>query len=321
MKDRFLIVDKDAEWFARELRASFRGVEFIAASDPASAMARAAGAQVLIGLAPALPASLIAAMPRLAWVHALTTGVDNLLAMPELGIEVALSSSRGIHGPQMSELAILLMLSLGRRLPQMLANQSAQVWQRWPQPLLAGKTACLVGLGAIAEALAARLHAFGVTVTGVSDGRGEVTGFARIFPRARLREAAAEADFLVVIVPYAPQTHHLVNDAVLAAMPARAFLINISRGGCVDEAALLRHLATGSIAGAGLDVFATEPLPPGHPIWSAPNVIITPHVGGMSDTYAAQALPVLARNIAAFLAGGVNALPDRVARPAESPRQ
>jgi phosphoglycerate dehydrogenase-like enzyme len=321
MAGSFLIVDKDAGWYAHALRAAFPSCEFVAAPDAASAATHSAGARVLIGLAPGLSASLIAAMPRLAWVHALTTGVDNLLSMPELGRKVAITASRGIHGPQMSELAILLMLSLGRRFPQMLANQSAQVWQRWPQPLLAGKTACLVGLGAIAEALAERARAFGMTVTGVSDGRGEVPGFARIFPRARLCEAATEADFLVVIVPYTPQTHHLVNDAVLAAMPPHAFLINISRGGCVDEAALMRHLETGSIAGAGLDVFATEPLPPGHPIWSAPNVIVTPHIGGMSDTYAAQALPVLARNIAAYIAGGVDVLPDRVARPAESPRQ
>lgn len=316
MEKTVLIVDRNAEWYAQQLRPRFAGCAFVAAKDASAGVqeAAAAKAQVLVGLAPYLSAELIGAMPRLDWIHALTSGVDNLLAMPEISAHVAISASRGIHGPQMSELAILLMLSLQRRFPEMLANQRAQTWHRWPQPLLAGKTVCLVGIGSIAEVLVERCRAFGMNVTGVSAGRRDVPGFTKVYDRANICAAAAEADFLVVIAPYSAATHHLVDDAVLEAMRPHAFLINIARGGCVDEAALVRHLRAGSIAGAGLDVFDTEPLPAAHPLWSAPNVIVTPHIGGMSDTYAAQALPVLERNLAAYLADGAVALPDRVTR-------
>ena len=115
-----------------------------------------------------------------------------------------------------------------------------------------------------------------------------------------LVQAAAEADFLVVIVPYAAATHHSVNAGVLAAMRPTAHLINIARGGCVDEAALLECLDRGAIAGAALEVFATEPLPQDSAFWHDPHGMVTPHIGGMSDCYAEQVLPLLIRNLTAF---------------------
>lgn len=270
---------------------------------------------MLVGLAPVLPDDLLARMPNLRWLHALTTGVDNLLGSAALPPGVVLTNSGGFHGPQMSELAILLMLSLLRRFPRMLDDQRAGRWNRWPQPLLEGRGVCILGLGAIAEALALRCNAFGMRVTGVSDGRAAVAGFARVYPRRALALAAAEADFLVVVVPYSPATHHIVDDRILSAMRPGAFLINIARGGCVDEDALLRHLAPGRLGGAGLDVFAVEPLPPDHPFRSLPHVIATPHVGGMSDSYVEQVLPVVLDRFAEHAAGGVAALSGAIPRP------
>lgn len=308
-----LVFDNEAAAYVAALADACPGYAFVAATDEAAATA-ATDAEVLVALAPRITPAILAALPRLRWIHALTTGVDNLLALPALPEDVALSNTRGIHGPQMSELAILLMLSLARSFPKLLANQQAARWERWPQPLLEGRTVCLLGLGGIAEALAARCAAFGMTVTGVSDGRAEVPGFARVWRRAHLADAAAEADFLVVLVPYAPETRHIVDARILAAMRPSAFLVNIARGGCVDETALLDALGSGTIAGAGLDVFETEPLPPTSPFWSLPNVILTPHIGGMADVYHRQALPVAIANLRAFAEGGAAALPNRIAR-------
>lgn len=314
-----LIHDPDAGFYAQAIAEAFPGQPVIAAPDLAEALRAAPGAGVLVGLAPRLPPDLLAAAEGIEWLQALTTGVDNLLQPGALRPDVALTNCSGIHGPQMSELAFLLMLALLRRFPAMLDNQHARHWQAWEQPLLAGKTLCILGLGAIATELVRRARAFDMRVTGVSDGRAGMEGLARVFPRSELAEAVAEADVLVVLVPYSPATHHIVDARVLAAMKPTAILVNIARGGCVDEAALLDALRAGRIAGAGLDVFATEPLPAGHPLWDAPNCIVTPHVGGKADIYARQVLPTLLRNIGLWREGGTAALPHRIALQGDRP--
>lgn len=314
MKERVLIMNSDAGWLAEQLSAACPGFSYAVAETPEEAMPLVGDAEILIGLAPALSEGLLEAAKNLKWIHALTTGVDNLLASSAIDPEVVLSNSSGFHGPQMSELAILLMLSTLRDYPRMLNNQRTKTWERWPQPLLQGRTACLVGVGLISEALAARLIALEMTVTGVSDGRAEVAGFDRIYKRADLNKAAAEADFVVVLTPYAPETHHIVGDRVIAAMRPDAILINLSRGGCVDEAAVRDHLARGTIRAAALDVFEHEPLPPDSPNWDTPGMTIIPHLGGVSDTYREQVLPVIINNLKAWADSGAASLPNRIER-------
>ena len=214
----------------------------------------------------------------------------------------------------MSEMALLHMMALWRDLPAMLANQRAHRWERWPQKLLLGKTVVLLGVGAISEELARRCQAFGMRVVGVSDARRAAPGFDAVLPRERLHEAAAMADALVVLVPLTPATRGMVDAAVLAAMRPEAILVNLARGPVVDEVALVSALREGRIAGAGLDVFDVEPLPAASRLRDMPNVIITPRVGGMSDTYARQALPLVEENLRAFLAGELDRLRNRVER-------
>ena len=309
-----LIMDEDADWYCETLAKSCPGFQFLAAYSAEEAAVIGVDAEIFCGLAPFIPPELIKALPQLKWIQALTTGVDNLLKMECLPSSVVLTSCKGFHGPQMSELAILLMLSLARRFPAMLDNQKRAEWHRWPQPLLEGKTVCIVGLGGISEALAKRCLPFGMRITGVSDGRTQVDGVDRIYRRAEMKSAAADCDFLVVLVPYSEATHHLINADVLAAMKPAAHLINISRGGCVDEAAVINAVNSGVIASAGLDVFETEPLPVNDPIWSTKNIIVTPHIGGMSDNYHEQAMPFVRDNLNAYLEGGLAALNNIVPR-------
>jgi len=314
MTTEILILDKEAELYAASLAPRFPAAVFRTATDPGTALALGREADALVALAHEIPAALPAAMPRLRWVQALTTGVDHLLGLPTLRPEVLVTNARGIHGPQMSEMAFLHMIALLRDFPAMLANQRAHRWDRWPQRLLLGKTAVLLGVGAISEELARRCQAFGMRVIGVSDARGEAPGFDAVLPRARLREAAAQADALIVLVPLTAGTRHLVDRDVLAAMRREAILVNLARGPVVDEAALIEALRAGRIAGAGLDVFEVEPLPPDSPLWDMPNVIVTPRVGGMSDVYAQQALPLVEENLRAFLSGDTARLRNLVRR-------
>lgn len=307
--EKVLILGKDANWYADALASQCSGYNFTVALTPEAISPQNCDADILIGFAPYLPDKLIAAMPRLKWIHALTTGVDNLLQSDAVSQDIVISNSNGFHGPQMAELAFLLMLSATRNYTHMADNQKARKWERWSQPLLMGKTACIVGLGAIAEELVVRCNAFGMHVTGVSDGRASMVGVAQIYNRSELTQAATDADFLIVLVPYSSSTHHIIDDAVLIALGPQSVLINIARGGCVDEAAVKNHLEAGTIKAAGMDVFQTEPLPADNPLWSTPGALITPHIGGMSDVYNEQVLPVIIENLKAWKAGGAQALP------------
>jgi len=305
-----LILDSNADYYATRLADAVPELEFRAAATEDEALAVAADATVLVGLAPYLSQQLIAACAKLEWIQALTTGVDNLRGLKR----IALTNCHGIHGPQMSELAVMTMLNALRDFPRMQANQRAHRWERWPQPVLTGRTVCIVGLGVIGEHLAGMLAAFGVQVTGVSGGRKEAPGFKHVYARENLAEAAAEADILVLLTPYTPQTHHIVDAQVIAAMKPSSLLINLSRGGCLDEIALMDALREKRIAGAALDVFSSEPLPPESPLWDLPNLIVTPHIGGFSDIYHEQALPIVAANMADYAQGGIGALKGRLDR-------
>jgi D-2-hydroxyacid dehydrogenase (NADP+) len=300
--------------FREALQREVPALSVVYAATSAQALAAAEGATALCTMAQNVTAELVAAMPGLDWIQALTTGVDPLIGL-DLPPGIAITSARGIHGPQMSELGLLLMLSLARQFPRMLHNQQQAVWERWPQRLLHGKTVGIVGVGTISEVLAGLCKALSMRVVGVSDSRTTVPGFDAIEPRSRLGTVAAAADFLVVLAPLTPENDHMINAAVLGQMRPDAFLINLARGRVVDEAALIGVLQRGGIAGAGLDVFETEPLPADSPLWHLPNVIVTPHVGGLSDIYARQLLPVVVHNARAYLAGDLKDLLNRVHLP------
>lgn len=272
---------------------------------------RVGSARVLMGLAQAFTPQLVAATPRLQWIQALTTGIDPLLSigLPE---HLIVTSSRGIHGPQMAEMAFMHMLALARDFSRMVENQHRTRWERWPQRLLLGKTAVLVGVGTISEELAVRCKAFGMRVIGVSDARNAGRGFDAIRPRRELVSAAREADFLIVLAAYSPETRHLISAEILDALRRDAFLINLARGPVVDEAALIARLERRAFAGAGLDVFDVEPLPANSRLWRLDNVLITPHVGGMSDCYEEQLLPLIVHNLRAFAAGATDRMRNRV---------
>ncbi len=309
-----LILEKEAAIYRDALAARFPALTIHATTSLPDALAVCAQAQVAIGLAHELPATLLSTMPKLRWVQALTTGTESLTAQPGLPRDVIITSGRGIHGPQMSEMAFLYMIALLRDFRRMMGNQAKAQWERWPQRLLLGKTAVLLGVGAISEDLARRCQAFGMRVLGISDHRKQADGFDSIVPRAKMLEAAAEADFFIILVPHSPETHHMVDARLLAALPSRAIVINLARGNVVDEPALIAALAEKCIAGAGLDVFASEPLPTESPLWRMDNVIVTPRVGGMSDVYAQQVLPLVIENMSHFIAGETGKLRNIVQR-------
>jgi D-2-hydroxyacid dehydrogenase (NADP+) len=300
--------EADAREFEQRALQDFPELALFATNDRSIALERAGDATAIIGHHFQFDDQLLERAPNLRWIQSLTTGTDAILKLGSLRPDIVVTSTRGMHGPQMSELVFLHMLALSRDFPRMQRNQADARWERWPQPLLWGKSIVIVGVGAIAEALAPRCKAFGMRVYGVSGSVRAPSGFDAVYARQDLLEAVARADFLVLLVPYSAQTDNLIDTRAIAALKPGAFLINAARGGVLDEQALLEALKEGRIAGAGLDVFRRQPLPPDDPLWRTPRVVITPLVGGMSDIYLEQAYPIVRANLQCFLAGRFDAM-------------
>lgn len=304
MTIQIAIIEEPDEHLAERLRAEVPGIVVHAGKSEAEILPHCADAQVLMGLAQSITPAMVRAARGLRWVQALTTGVDPLKAMKELDPAIPITSGRGIHGPQMTELAFLYMLHFARDMRQVLRDQEQKIWDRRPQKLLWNKTVVIVGVGVISEDLARCCKAFGMNVVGVSS-RPSAPHFDRMLPRAQLKDAAALADFLIAVIPLSPDTKGLIDGAVLDAMPAHGIFINIARGPVVDEPQLIDRLQRRVIAGAALDTFVEEPLSPDSPLWSMDNVLITPHIGGKSESYVDQIMPLLAHNVRAFQDGRV----------------
>jgi phosphoglycerate dehydrogenase-like enzyme len=275
-----------------------------------------AGTDILLCFSPPMADHVVRDAPKLKWIQALGTGVDNIIDLPSLSKEVLVTNIRGIHGAPVSEATIAFMLSLARDMPRSVRAQQESKWERWPSALLAGKTVGILGVGLIAEYLAPICKTFHMTVIGFSGSPRETKGFDRVVHRDELVKVAAELDFLVALTPLSPETRGIVGAKVFAAMKPTAYVVNVARGGVVDEPALIAALEAGKIAGAGLDVFSQEPLPPESPLWKTKNVTIFSHLGGYSQGYEDRAMPTIAGNMAKFLAGDLKSMINIVRKPA-----
>ena len=275
-----------------------------------------ADTEILMCFSPPMADHVVRDAPKLKWIQALGTGVDNIVDLPSLGKDVLVTNVRGIHGAPVSEATIAYMLSLARDLPRSARAQDRGAWERWPSQLLDGKTVGILGVGLIAEYLAPICKQFGMTVVGISSSPRETKNFDRMVKRDDLVKTAPELDFLVALTPMSAETRGIIGDKVFKAMKPSAYLVNVARGGVVDEPALIKALESGEIAGAALDVFSQEPLPADNPLWKAKNVTIFPHLGGYSKGYEDRAMPTLAGNMSKYLAGDLKNMINIVRTPA-----
>lgn len=262
--------------------------------------------------------------PHLRWIHGHWAGVDHLWDQPIVQTEnVLLTTSSGIHAPVVAEYVFMMMLAFAHRLPQAMALKARAEWPADPRAALApqplrGSTVGIVGYGNIGREIARVAQTFGMEVLAVKrdvrqpadldsytlPGHGDPEGlyFHRLYPPEALVTMVRACDFVVLTVPLTESTRHIVNADVLAAMKPTACLINVSRGGVIDEAALQDALERGVIAGAACDVFEAEPLPADSPLWKLPSLIITPHIAGAMPDYAERAVQVFVENLKRYLA-------------------
>lgn len=261
--------------------------------------------------------------PNLRWIQFHSAGIDHAYDAPILKKpEIIISTLSGAASSKLAEFCIMSMLALGHRLPDIIANQRKSEWpaDRWERfvPLeLRASTVGLVGYGSIGRQVARLLQEFGATVlatkrdamhpedSGYSpEGQGDPSGdlVFRLYPPQAIKSMLKECDFVVITVPLSNETRGLIGPEELAIMKPTAFLIDVSRGGIVDQAALADALKGGRIAGAAVDVFPVEPLPAESPLWKLPNVIVSPHISGISRYYNDRAAMLFAANLQRYLA-------------------
>jgi phosphoglycerate dehydrogenase-like enzyme len=294
---------RDIEW----LRAAAPGVEVIAARDNAAALAAASRADAVIGFC---FAELLAKGARIRWIQVLSAGVERCVSDPAFADRgILLTNMQRVAGPVMAEHVMALTLALARGLPTYLRLQDQGRWDGEAlggegSLALEGKTMLIAGLGGIGTEVGRRAHAFGMRIVATRASNRPAPDFvSHVGPPSELAALLREADVIVNALPLTDETRGLFDAKMFAAMKPRALFINVGRGGTVVTDELVRALNEKRLGGAGLDVTDPEPLPPDHPLWRAPNVIITPHVSGDSDIGSERHWLIARENLRRFVAG------------------
>ncbi|HEX6290991.1 MAG TPA: D-2-hydroxyacid dehydrogenase [Herpetosiphonaceae bacterium] len=247
---------------------------------------------------------VLASAPQVRWVHTASAGVDGLLSDALTDRKITFTNSAGVYATPIAEWVLHALLMIVKHGPQMLAAQQARRWDdhiRFEE--LTGKTLTLLGTGGIGREIARRAAAFEMRVWGISRSGRAVEGFERIVSGEHWRDLLPATDFLVIAAPLTDATRRMIGERELALLPSRAWLINIARGAIVDEAALIAALEARAIAGAALDTFEQEPLPQESPLWTLPNVLISPHHSGSSPHSTRRAVDLFVGNLRRFVQG------------------
>ncbi len=263
-------------------------------------------------------------VPRLKWIQFHYAGLDMVLESPLLKMEgIQVTTLSGAAAPQVAEFLLTMMLVLGHKVPALAENQELMEWprdrhERFLPKELRGSTVGIVGYGSVGRELARLLRPLevktlavkrdlmhpedeGYSATGLGDPNGDL--FTRLYPALALASMVKECDYLVVCLPLTHETRNIINETILKAVKPGAYLVHAGRGGTIDPTALATALHEKRLSGAALDVFNEEPLPPGNPLWRVPNLLISPHIAGLSAFYRERAAALWAENLRRYLNG------------------
>lgn len=249
---------------------------------------------------------VLAAAPRLRWQQTPSAGVNHILTPMFLERDITLTNGAGTFAVPIAEFVMTYILSHVKSLPTLYALQAERAWKRsidLPLREIDGATLLIIGAGSIGIAIAQRASAFGMRVWGSRRHPQPLPNFEKVVGASEWRSLLPHTDYVVIATPLTSETKGMIDAAALRSMRSNAYLINIARGAIVDEPALLAALREGWIAGAGLDTFCTEPLPPDSPFWSLPNVFVTPHCSGFSAREVQRTLDLFLDNLERYRAG------------------
>lgn len=269
-------------------------------------------AQTEVMLALNAPPGVLSNMPRLRWIQAITVGIDNWLARPDLGEDIALTCARGSHRVAMPENILGALFHITKPYARSTIDQKAGRWVRQVSEPLAGKTLGILGLGTIGQELARKAAALELRVIGTKRSPAPVAGVEKVYPPGEVDAVLAQSDFVLLLLPLTDETDCIINAATLAKMKPGAWLLNFGRGGLIDDDDLVAAVKAKTIAGAVLDVYRTEPLPAEHPFWGTEGITVMPHIGGLIAGRDEIVAAIFAENLRRYLGGEpLNALVER----------
>ena len=291
--------------FLNELRSEFPGVEFQPAATEEEQRFHIQDADIFLGVP---SREVFLAAEKLRWLHCPGTGVDRLMEIPEIAdSDVVLTNARGPHTNPMADHAFGMILTFAHHMRELWDDQRARRWDlhKYNERMieLDGATMGILGLGGIGRAVARRALGFGMDVFGVdADVTEPPVGVNEVWPPDRLDDLLKISDWFVVAVPYTAETDGIIDGRRIGLMKPGSYMIVLSRGGIVDEDAVVEALGTGQLAGVGLDVTAVEPLPQDSPLWEHENVIISPHVSALTPEMWEGRRQLFKENLRRFLA-------------------
>jgi len=294
-------------WFSERLQKDFPSVSVIHLNGYEGMDREILDSEIV--LAWSVRSEQIKSARKLRWIHSPAAAVHQLIFPELVHSDVTLTNAREVHGPVVAEHVIALIFALAKKIPQSVRFQQTrtwaqqQVWDEFPHPSeIAGATVGLVGLGSIGREVVKRASALGMRVIAVREHPEKGSdGAEQIFSPAQLDDLLRQSDYVVLAAPVTTATRALIDAARLAKMKPSAFLINVGRGPLVDEAALADALRLKQIAGAALDVFSQEPLPPDSQLWELPNLLITPHTAALTEKLWERHYTLFSENLRRYL--------------------
>jgi len=279
-------------------------IEIIVCADRKELESYLSRTEILVTLFAAPDAEMIRLAPNLNWIQALTAGVDFFPLKEIRQQEIMLTCGRGIHKIYIAEYAIAAMINLARNLHLMFRNQVEAKWDRSiPQDEIHGRTAGIIGLGSVGQEIARKASMLGMHVIGVKNTSRPLEWVDQVYGPGDMGEVFKQSDYVINLLPATPQTRGLIDKTYFDLMQKSACFINLGRGATVKQADLIDALRTKTIRAAVCDVYEKEPLPAESPLWQMENVILTPHVAGVSPQYLQRALEIVRHNLAVYLSG------------------
>ena len=291
-----------AEQFEQRIRERHPSIDLVVVSEREVMNVDRSDVDCIVGWR--FPPGMFDAMPKLKWIQSISVGVEDWVLDATLSSEVLITNTKGLYASEVAEYVIWASITLSRRLDKAINNQGKRRWRQVSGHSLAGKTIGIVGMGHVGRAIARVATSFGMRTIGISRDDSVAHDWVdEAIPVGDMGSVLDRLDFVVICVPLTNDTRELFVADVFAAIKEGAIVINVAREGIVDYASLLDALKCGHLGGAALDVFSKEPLPKRSPLWKRQNVLVTPHVSGLTEEYGDKVLDLICENLARFRSG------------------
>jgi len=302
--NNILFLTKVNEKYMQELKNENTNFDIFYAQDYDDALKYVNDTEIIVSFDSDFNSDLLEKANKLKWIHLLSAGADTLPFNLLKKKKILLTNSKDIHKHQISQQVLGYMLMIERSLDKFLRKQINKEWDRSVQVSeLTEKSALIIGAGSIGEEIARLLKEFGMKTYGIRNSGKPSVYIDKMYSSIENCDVIADVDYVIAILPLTKNTYHLIGKNVFDTMKKSAFFINVGRGKTVDETVLIEALKKGNIKGAALDVFEEEPLSIESPLWEMENVIITPHVAGITPLYMKRAIEVLKKNLDFYVNG------------------